>query len=278
MIMRTLLALSLLFVATNAQCSWNSPNGRFDFSKHTGDGTLGPVMDQFGSYNIYLTVCDDGNHVCNLAPVMASRTFAFGTPTCQILGQWQGTTPVWSMVPPDLLHAPNGGVQMSFSNGDPCPSTGLQMSTNVVFACDGPQPVPPTVPPNTFSVETTDTFSCEYKFTVPSDACIGDAQGNVRPSGAAGDGAGGLSGGWIFVIIVLVCAFVYFVGGFIYKTRQKGTSGMESIPNIDFWRQVPGLVKDGAIFTWSKIRGNKYEKMDDSSGGGGDYNQQQDTF
>lgn len=42
---------------------------------------------------------------------------------------------------------------------------------------------------------------------------------------------------------VLVTFVVYLIAGFAYKTRQKGTSGVDSIPNIEFWRELPVLVK-----------------------------------
>eukprot|EP00479_Gromia_sphaerica_P009012 TRINITY_DN3663_c0_g1_i2.p1 TRINITY_DN3663_c0_g1~~TRINITY_DN3663_c0_g1_i2.p1 ORF type:complete len:143 (-),score=40.68 TRINITY_DN3663_c0_g1_i2:310-708(-) len=116
---------------------------------------------------------------------------------------------------------------------------------------------------------TSDNFQCDWTFSVDSPfAC----------AGSGGGGGGGVSGGWVFVIILLVCSFLYIVVGFLYKTRSKGTSGAESIPNIEFWRQLPGLVKDGCSYTWGLIRGPKYQQMGESGGGsgnaGGDYQQQ----
>lgn len=47
---------------------------------------------------------------------------------------------------------------------------------------------------------------------------------------------------------LLVVSFLYVVGGCVFKRQKQGTQGMESCPNIDFWRGLPGLVKDGCAF------------------------------
>jgi hypothetical protein len=66
----------------------------------------------------------------------------------------------------------------------------------------------------------------------------------------------GLSGGWWFVIWVVLGTSIYLGGGFLYKTKKMGTTGIESIPNIDFWREVPSLVGDGGVFfmEWARDR------------------------
>jgi len=63
----------------------------------------------------------------------------------------------------------------------------------------------------------------------------------------------GLSGGSIFLIILVVLLFVYCAGGITYNIKVKGASGAESVPNIAFWQKLPGLVKDGCLFTKSKL-------------------------
>ena len=127
-------------------------------------------------------------------------------------------------------------------------------------------------------------------------------------SSSDGDGAGGLSGGWIFIIVYvsdpfssrslfssllfsllfsssshfpdpfllslsfslslslslslfyiitcyerLICAtFLYLVGGVLWNKYRLEKSGLELIPNIDFWLALPGLVKDGCFYSWEK--------------------------
>lgn len=61
--------------------------------------------------------------------------------------------------------------------------------------------------------------------------------------------------GGAFFIIFFVGGFAYLSLGIVWNVKRKGTSGIESIPNIGFWRDLPSLVKDGCLFTWAKIRG-----------------------
>lgn len=53
----------------------------------------------------------------------------------------------------------------------------------------------------------------------------------------------GLSGGSVLLIIFFIAFGVYFVGGIAILYFMRGARGLEAIPNIDFWRGLPGLVK-----------------------------------
>lgn len=69
-------------------------------------------------------------------------------------------------------------------------------------------------------------------------------------------GEGGMSGGTIVLIILIVVIPVYIIGGCIFMRKQRGTSTMaESCPHNEFWFALPGLVKDGCLFTVGKIKG-----------------------
>jgi hypothetical protein len=103
--------------------------------------------------------------------------------------------------------------------------------------------------------------SLEYNITGKSKlACNPDAP---KPSDGPSKGGGGggkkkkLSGGWIFNIIVLVGGFVYLVGGMVFKSQRLGAAGAEMVPNIEMWRGLPGLIKDGFGFIKEKITGKK---------------------
>ena len=55
-----------------------------------------------------------------------------------------------------------------------------------------------------------------------------------------------------FLILFFVGGALYAGGGFYYNTRTKGATGMEAIPNLEFWQMIPGLVKDGVVFSQAK--------------------------
>jgi len=80
-----------------------------------------------------------------------------------------------------------------------------------------------------------------------------------------GNDSSGLSGGSVFLIIFFVSLFVYFAAGAGYNYYQ-GKEGAEIIPQVEFWKDLPFLVKDGAVFSFERIRGLV-------TGGGGSYNQ-----
>lgn len=58
---------------------------------------------------------------------------------------------------------------------------------------------------------------------------------------------------------------VYLVGGVAYNKFHAKREGIELIPNVSFWMALPGLVKDGHLYTFNKARGlvggRGYEEM-----------------
>ncbi|CAH1109715.1 unnamed protein product [Psylliodes chrysocephalus] len=66
----------------------------------------------------------------------------------------------------------------------------------------------------------------------------------------------GMSGGSVFLLILFIVASIYIIGGAALLYFIRGARGVEMIPNIEFWKNLPGLVKDGAIFLLSGCRPN----------------------
>lgn len=57
------------------------------------------------------------------------------------------------------------------------------------------------------------------------------------------------------MILVLVCTVTYFAAGFAYLKYYKHNEGRENlIPNYSFWVDFPGLVKDGALYSYGKVK------------------------
>ncbi|XP_072037687.1 cln5-like protein 1 isoform X1 [Amphiura filiformis] len=87
------------------------------------------------------------------------------------------------------------------------------------------------------------TEACSFNMTVRYEgACprIGPSQPIKQP----------LSAGSILIIIFLVTAVVYLVGGAIMN-KSGGATGLELIPNLEFWKSLPQLIAEGAVFFWS---------------------------
>lgn len=79
----------------------------------------------------------------------------------------------------------------------------------------------------------------------------------------------GLGAGAVISIIILVTLFSYCTLGIVYNHFVRGTRGAELIPNIDFWRQLPGLMMDGVRFIQNGCRPPTGDMGNGGGGGGG---------
>jgi hypothetical protein len=176
------------------------------------------------------TVCQVDQTTGNFVANVASWAKA-GTPDAQ-----------WSII---NANDPAYGAQMKFINGDLCFIFGVQRQRTAYlqFVC-GTQNV---TAPNAFNVSEDDSTCTFVTLLVSPTACSGGGGGG----GGSGGDSDDLSGGSVFIIILVVVIPVYIVVGCIYKWRVNGTSGIESCPNIEFWRDLPHLVKDGFSYTMS---------------------------
>jgi len=64
---------------------------------------------------------------------------------------------------------------------------------------------------------------------------------------------GGISGGSVFLIILFSAAVLYLIAGVIVNKFHFQKEGIEIVPNIDFWKEVPGWIVDGVMLTKTKI-------------------------
>ena len=123
---------------------------------------------------------------------------------------------------------PSSGLQLTYGYGEICTNTPAE--TIVQFQCDptaipgGPVDAGEMIPPGC-------TYLIHFKTAY---ACL-----EAPPP----PGGGGIGGGWVFFIIYTVGFTLYFVIGIIFKSQRMGATGVERIPNIDFWRDLPSLVK-----------------------------------
>ena len=58
-----------------------------------------------------------------------------------------------------------------------------------------------------------------------------------------------LSGGSVFIIIVLVWGFIYVSLGFLYNSFKHGRTGMEALPNHHSWKMCCAYTKAGCQVT-----------------------------
>eukprot|EP00053_Salpingoeca_punica_P009337 m.83567 g.83567 ORF g.83567 m.83567 type:complete len:231 (-) comp14982_c0_seq2:276-968(-) len=58
-----------------------------------------------------------------------------------------------------------------------------------------------------------------------------------------------LSTGSILTIVFFVTLTVYFLLGAVYNHYRNNRSGVEMVPNLEFWQSLPGLIKEGFMFS-----------------------------
>ncbi|XP_033761899.1 uncharacterized protein LOC117343583 [Pecten maximus] len=161
-------------------------------------------------------------------------------------------------------------VHIKYTNIDQ--GSGLTRTTDVTLVCN------PTADPPLVSADgETAPGSVTYLFTANSKcACPGGCGGgppppdptttkgpgpNPGPQPSTGGSSGGISIGTILVIVALSLGFSYMVGGILFMKMVRQAQGTEVVPNVSFWGSLPGLVKDGFVFTIGKCKRGGYSKV-----------------
>jgi len=148
---------------------------------------------------------------------------------------------------------PGLGVQAHYLNGDVCyigPMKKRNPRTTIIqYRCSSHTP-------DTFSIHE-DKDTCTFTITFETEkACW--------PPGSAN---GGISRGTVFVVLFILIAGVYLVGGYMYLQGQ-GNTGIDAIPHYTFWTEtLPALVKDGCIYSWAKFSEFKEKRLKNGAGG-----------
>lgn len=120
------------------------------------------------------------------------------------------------------------GLRLTYRSASVCPSgpSPEQYYTTFDLTCD-----PTAVGPNNFNItsrsDPVDGYGCGVIFEAVTAAACGKLIA-TRPLGV----------GWIVFCTVLAIVVTYIVGGIAYKRRAFGARGLESLPNVAFWRAV----------------------------------------
>jgi hypothetical protein len=136
-----------------------------------------------------------------------------------------------------LTTDPTQGVAVTMQ-GSPCDTQpGFNYSTTFNVKCDPSASIP------TVQNFNPNSGICNIQFSLASAAACPTRLITVVPA---------LGAGWIVVIVAVVLGATYVGGGIAYKRHKFGASGVEAIPNIDFWRWVGSYIV--YIFTCGQAR------------------------
>jgi len=221
--------LSALIFTVDAQCSWEG----FDLTPLSFADMYG--KDSAQGFVYYLRFC---------APITTQACQNPGSSFCQFQGgQPKESLGAWATASWSKVSAGAGGVTVTL-NGDSSSGCPQGRTSIVTVNCDPNAPAVPLPNPKPFQFIVTTQGGCTYSTSIVAPA------GCEVPSKAKS----GLSGGSVFLIILIVVIPVYVAAGCVYKRKRQGLTGMEACPNVDFWRDLPGLVKSGFSFTYGKLR------------------------
>lgn len=158
------------------------------------------------------------------------------------LGAAAANTSKWELITKTPLQ-----FTISYIGGDPEGKN--QRNSLVTFTANDSS-----VPKGVHIKEDKDSATYEFSFTASSKYYAASSKG----------GSGDVSGyiGIVIIILAIMGFVTYFIVGMSYMYFVKGARGLEVIPNVSFWKDLPYLLKDGFLFTISPCykRGD-YEKI-----------------
>ena len=101
-------------------------------------------------------------------------------------------------------------------------------------------------------VKETSYASCEYETTIYTKHACDTV--NIHCSMSNATNESGLSGGWIFIILLICAMFTYFVAGYIYMALTVNKEGgfgdvTNNIPNKQLWINCIPLIIAGCTIT-----------------------------
>jgi len=221
-------------VVSGYSCEYTAGTGAsYDFSSLTNGSTDFATFDVNGVY--YFQICTPLIHNCSAGLVNGQPTMG-----CQVTAQAQnslGTLASQSYA--SVLNATGNStappvVTVYYYDGK---RGGRGRNAEVRIVCSVGQ-----TSPSVKIMETSNTVNVTYVFTVQTDAtCSG---------GTAKKG-----GGLYFIIIFFALIAVYFIGGALYMKFARHAEGREIIPNVEFWVELPGLLKDGCLYSYNQTIG-----------------------
>eukprot|EP01104_Vermistella_antarctica_P004894 TRINITY_DN15305_c0_g1_i1.p1 TRINITY_DN15305_c0_g1~~TRINITY_DN15305_c0_g1_i1.p1 ORF type:complete len:321 (-),score=69.95 TRINITY_DN15305_c0_g1_i1:50-916(-) len=150
---------------------------------------------------------------------------------------------------------------IQYRNGGACSKGGGKRNTTVQFVCDESVPLGKVVS----AKESATTCAYDVVFSTSlKGICTGTAGsggstgGNTAGTGSnPGTGSSSTSSGtdwtnvwgWLIFIGIIVGFVLYIVLGGVYKFKVYEERGMEMVPNIEFWRGLPGILLDGCKYS-----------------------------
>jgi len=224
----------LLFMLKPAVCcKIKTELGTYDLSPLAGKSYQAPTHQTMYGNKYEFSICSNSAASTSCTNTISDSCAVQILDTrCYNLGKWDNSYKV-STTPGFLL--------IKFANGesDDCTDTSgktFSRSITFTFTCNNGVEI------GTLTSEEPD--QCAYEITIPTKYVCSEY---ILPNATAG-----LSGGSIFLIILLVVITVYCVGGFGFNKYRGSAEGFEAVPHASFWcTLLPFWVKTGCMVCWA---------------------------
>lgn len=245
-ILITLLAVITIVNSQSPACSFtNSNKDLLNFSNLTSYDVNAYNVTSSKTKNVYyynlcgqVRYCNDNAQnkgtysACGLVS-KTQKVFAFGVPTMMNISK--------------LSDGDDYGATILYNSQSSC--NGTTRKTQINLHC--------------YEGETVDSLSVD-----DSNGCFIVIEANVPcPGVKIPTKKGGLSGGWIFIIILFSTFAAYAIFGSIINWKVRHQTGSAIFPNSSFWSGFGSLIKDGVFYIKGKISGTPYV------GGGASYSE-----
>jgi hypothetical protein len=110
----------------------------------------------------------------------------------------------------------------------------------------------------------TPAADCSLQYTIRTSLACPSQSAHART-------AARLGAGWIVLILFIVGAAAYLVGGIAYKRWKHGARGVEAIPNIWLWRKIGSCLtcsRQAGAFDYAQANSGaeEYYRVEDGHG------------
>lgn len=184
-----------------------------------------------------------GASVCQENPSSGAVTTC-GVPAQQTISAFNSTMwDYWAGVAGGSSYPSDDGVQFFYGGGKACSTSTRQSFIQV--SCDSKGSYTANTNNAALGIFTdeSDTVCNYYMFMTSSFAC----------SGKGGSGSHYIDPGWIIIFFCCIAFWIYLVVGIAYQFKFKEARGMDLIPNLNFWKDIPFLMYDGCAFVIQKV-------------------------
>jgi hypothetical protein len=247
-----MLVLALAAAVTAQDCSFTLPGGEV-VNLSTLRKSSPPDYEVLGKDGYYYkgNICGPLNSACEGdSNGIAAQWTSYST-CIAILGRMKnfwGTTLAPTVGYLDAAD-PNKGFTVTFPGGDSCFNSLGYVDRTVTynFYCGTGK--------LSFDNAYESTTRCAYFFDFYTKlGCLNPPLAEASASEVVPGASDGLSCGWKFLILLFVCVVAYCGLGMAYYKYTGYGSLVESIPQKEFWMEIPSLAADGVSYSLSVLK------------------------